>query len=131
VLDRAQARPHRSFLAAFRKRIVRRPKAHLVTSLLVLTILAGCGSLVRYNWDESRNPAGVPSKVISDMPRWAANSVERDNSAVSRDLIAHDLRTPKASADLEQMARRSANWPISRWFKASPGRPANHWKRPG
>jgi RND superfamily putative drug exporter len=102
--------PRRDLTARFwqrsGKRIVRRPKAHLVTSLLVLTILAGCGSLVRYNWDESKT---LPGSVESNLGYAALGRHFPLNATIPQYLVIsspHDLRTPKALADLEQMARR-------------------------
>ena len=47
-------------------RIVRRPKANLIASLLVLIILASCASLVRYNYDDRKIlPSSVPSALPS------------------------------------------------------------------
>jgi RND superfamily putative drug exporter len=44
--------------------IVRRPKAHLVASLLVLIIVAGCASLVRDNYDDRKT---LPDSVESNL----------------------------------------------------------------
>ena len=55
---RGWVKPRRELTARFWRRsgirIVRRPKAHLVASLLVLAILASCASLVHYNYDDRK-----------------------------------------------------------------------------
>ena len=55
---RGWVKPRRELTARFWRRsgirIVRRPKAHLVASVLVLVILASCAGLVRYNYDDRK-----------------------------------------------------------------------------
>lgn len=87
-------------------RIVRRPTVHLVASALVLAILAGCAGLVRYNYDDRKSvPASAPSSI-----GYAAleNHFPANQSIPEFILIKspHDLRTPRALADLEQLAQR-------------------------
>ena len=59
---RGWVKPRRELTTRFWRRsgirIVRRPKAHLVGSLLVLVILASCATLVHYNYDD-RKAAGT------------------------------------------------------------------------
>jgi RND superfamily putative drug exporter len=92
-------------------RIVRRPKAHLVASLLVLVILAGCAGLVHYNYDDRKalGPS-APSSV-----GYAALERHFDVAQAIPSYILiqspHDLRTPQALADMEQMAQRVSQLP--------------------
>ncbi|MBB5167617.1 RND family transporter [Mycobacterium sp. AZCC_0083] len=92
-------------------RIVRRPQRHLVFSLVVLLILAGCATLVRYNYDDRTTlPASAQSNVgYAVMERHFAV-----NSLIPQYLLVqspHDLRTPEALADLEEMASRVSQLP--------------------
>jgi putative drug exporter of the RND superfamily len=92
-------------------RIVRRPKAHLVASLMVLIILAGCGTLARYNYDDRKN---LPDSTQSNLGYAAVDHHFQLNSTIPQYLFIqspHDLRTPKALADLEQMAQRVSQLP--------------------
>lgn len=92
-------------------RIVRRPVPHLVGSLLVLALLAGLGTFANYNYDDRKVlAASAPSSV-----GYAA--LER-HFPISRSIpeyilvqSPHDLRTPRALADLEQLAARVAQLP--------------------
>jgi putative drug exporter of the RND superfamily len=92
-------------------RIVRRPKTHLVASLLVLAILAGCAGLVHYNYDDRKalGPS-APSSV-----GYAALERHFDVAQAIPSYILiqspHDLRTPQALADMEQMAQRVSQLP--------------------
>jgi putative drug exporter of the RND superfamily len=93
------------------KRIVRRPAVYLVASLVVLTILAGCGSLVVYNWDQSKT---LPDTIESNRGYAAASHHFPLNVTIPQYLVIqspHDLRSPKALADLEQMAARVSQLP--------------------
>ena len=92
-------------------RIVRRPKANLVASLIVLLILAGCVGVVRYNWDDRK---ALPDSVESSVGYSAVNRRFPLNSMIPQYLFiesSHDLRTPEALADLEQMTQRVSQLP--------------------
>jgi putative drug exporter of the RND superfamily len=92
-------------------RIVRRPRAHLVASLLVLLILAGCVGAVRYNYDDRK---ALPDSAASSSGYVAMAQHFPLNSIIPQYLFIqspHDLRTPKALADLEQMAQRISQLP--------------------
>ncbi|MCT7658838.1 MMPL/RND family transporter [Mycobacterium deserti] len=112
---RGWVKPRRELTARFWRRsgvrIVRRPKAHLVASVLVLLILAGCAGLVNYNYDD-RKALGpeAPSSV-----GYAALERHFDVSQAIPTYILvqspRDLRTPRALADLEQMAQRVSQLP--------------------
>ena len=65
---RGWIKPRRDLTTRFWRRsgirIVRRPKTHLVASLIVLIILASCASLARYNYDDRKTlPGSVESAV--------------------------------------------------------------------
>jgi RND superfamily putative drug exporter len=112
---RGWVKPRRELTARFWRRsgirIVRRPKVHLVASVLVLVILASCASLVHYNYDDRRalGPS-APSSV-----GYAALERHFDVSQAMPVYILvqspRDLRTPQALADLEQMAQRVSQLP--------------------
>jgi putative drug exporter of the RND superfamily len=92
-------------------RIVRRPKAHLVASVLVLMILASCASLVRFNYDDRK---ALPSSAPSSIGYAALDHHFPVNQSIPEYILVqspHDLRTPKALADLEQMADRVSQLP--------------------
>src|SRR5271156_74555 len=92
-------------------RIVRRPKTHLVASLIVLAILASCASLARYNYDDRKT---LPGSVDSAVGFAALDRHLPVNSILPQYLFIqspNDLRTPEALADLELMARRIAQVP--------------------
>ncbi|MGA8330630.1 MAG: MMPL family transporter, partial [Mycobacterium sp.] len=92
-------------------RIVRRPKTHLVASLLVLAILASCSAFVSYNYDDRKAlGASAPSSV-------GYTALDRHfpvNQSIPEYILIespHDLRNPQALADLEQMADRVSQLP--------------------
>ena len=92
-------------------RIVRRPKANLVASLMVLLILAGCLCVVRYNYDDRRT---LPDSVESSIGYAAMDRHFSLSSMIPQYLLIqsrHDLRTPEALADMEQMAQRMSQLP--------------------
>lgn len=92
-------------------RIVRRPKTHLVASLLVLTALASCVSLVRFNYDDRK---ALPQSVESTQGYDILGRHFPVNSSIPEYLLVvspHDLRTPQALGDLEQMAQRVSQLP--------------------
>ena len=92
-------------------RIVRRPTANLVASLLVLAILAGCLGAVRYNYDDRK---ALPSSVESSVGYAAMDRHFDLSSMIPQYLLIqspHDLRTPQALADMEQMTQRISQLP--------------------
>ncbi|MBV9321653.1 MAG: RND family transporter, partial [Mycobacterium sp.] len=92
-------------------RIVRRPITHLMASLIVLIILAGCAGLARYNYDDRKT---LPASVESAVGYEALARHFPVNTLIPQYLFVqspHDLRTPKALADLEEMARRVSQLP--------------------
>jgi RND superfamily putative drug exporter len=112
---RGWVKPRRELTARFWRRsgirIVRRPVAHLVASVLVLAILASCAIFAKYNYDDRKVvAASAPSSV-----GYAA--LERHfpiSQSIPEYILVqspHDLRTPRALADLEQLASRVAQLP--------------------
>ena len=112
---RGWVKPRRELTARWWRRsgarIVRRPVPHLVGSLLVLALLAGIAVFADYNYDDRKVvPASAPSSI-----GYAA--LERHfpiNRSIPEYILVqspHDLRTPRALADLEQMASRVAQLP--------------------
>ena len=86
--------------------IVRRPKTHLAASALVLIILASCAGLAHYNYDDRKT---LPPSVESSIGYAALDRHFSTNMIIPEYLFIdspHDLRTPQALADLEQMAQR-------------------------
>lgn len=112
---RGWVKPRRELTARFWRRsgirIVRRPVPHLVASLLVLVLLASFAVFARFNYDDRKAvAASAPSSV-----GYAA--LERHfpvSQSIPQYILVqspHDLRTPRALADLEQMASRIAQLP--------------------
>ena len=82
-------------------RIVRRPKIHLVASLIVLVILASSAMLMKFNYDDLKT---VPQDVESVRGYEAMNRHFPQNSMTPMMLFVQsskDLRSPSALADLE------------------------------
>jgi RND superfamily putative drug exporter len=112
---RGWIKPNKDFTTGFWRRsgmrIVRRPKVHLFASLMVLIILASCASLARYNYDDRKT---LPGTVESGVGYTALDRHFPINTTIPQYLLIqspHDLRTPKALADLEQMAQRISQLP--------------------
>lgn len=112
---RGWVKPRRELTARFWRRsgirIVRRPTAHLVASVLMLALLAGCAVFAHYNYDDRKSvAASAPSSI-----GYAA--LERHfpiSQSIPEYILVEsprDLRTPQALADLEQMAARVAQLP--------------------
>jgi putative drug exporter of the RND superfamily len=112
---RGWVKPRRELTARFWRRsgirIVRRPSVHLVASLLVLIILASCAGLVRYNYDDRK---ALASSAPSSIGYTALDRHFPVNQSIPEYILVqspHDLRTPQALADLEQMADRVSQLP--------------------
>ncbi|GAB7141818.1 RND family transporter [Mycobacterium riyadhense] len=92
-------------------RIVRRPRIHLAGSLVVLIALAACLSAVRYNYDDLKS---MPEDVDSSRGYEVMNRHYPMNAMSPMMLFiqsSHDLRTPAALGDLEQVATRVSQTP--------------------
>ena len=112
---RGWAKPRRDLTGRFWRRsgirIVRRPVINLVVSLVILVILASTSVLATYNFDDRKAlPAASASiqgydaisrhfPLTASLPQYILISSPRD------------LRTPKALADLEQLAYRVSQVP--------------------
>jgi putative drug exporter of the RND superfamily len=91
--------------------IVRRPVVHLATSLVILLALASCAALIEFNYDDRKN---LPADAESNIGYEALDKHFPVSSAVQQFLLIQspqDLRTPKALADMEQMAQRVSQSP--------------------
>jgi RND superfamily putative drug exporter len=92
-------------------RIVRRPKTHLVASLIVLIALASCASLVRFNYDSRKT---LPQSAESARGYAVIGRHFPVNSSIPEYVLVSspaDLRTPRSLSDLEQMAQRISQLP--------------------
>ncbi|OFJ53167.1 MMPL family transporter [Mycolicibacterium grossiae] len=92
-------------------RIVRRPKTHLVASLLVLLALASCTTLMHFNYDDRKQ---LRDSADSSVGYAALDRHFSVNQTIPQYLFiqsSRDLRTPQALADLEQMAQRVSQVP--------------------
>ena len=99
------------------------PVRHLVASLIVLAILAGCVGAIKFNYDDRKN---LPADVDSNVGYAVMAQHFPVNSSIQQFILVQsprDLRSPKALADLEQMARRVSQVPgIAAVSAGSPGR---------
>jgi RND superfamily putative drug exporter len=107
---RGWAQPRRDLTSRFWRRsgirIVRRPKTHLVVSLVILTALASMVLLAKYNYDDRK---ALPASTESIRGYDAIGRHFSLNASLPQYILITsptDLRTPEALADLEQMAYR-------------------------
>ncbi len=112
---RGWVKPRRDLTTRFWRRsgvrIVRRPKIHLVGSVIVLIVLASCAGFIRFNYDDLKT---VPQDVDSAKGYTAMNRHFPMNAMTPMVLFIkspRDLRTPSALADIEMMSRRIAEMP--------------------
>lgn len=92
-------------------RIVRRPKAYLGVSLVILIALASCASLAHFNYDDRKQLSASEASSVGYAELERHFSV---NQTIPEYLFihsSHDLRTPRGLADLEQMAQRVSQIP--------------------
>jgi RND superfamily putative drug exporter len=92
-------------------RIVRKPVIHLVASLTVLLILAGCSMFTNFNYDDSKT---LPKDVESSIGYDTLAQHFPLNATIPEYLVVHsdqDLRTPPALVDLKQMEQRVSQLP--------------------
>lgn len=113
--QRGWVQPRRELTSRFWRRsgirIVRRPKIHLAASMVVLLALAACAGLVRFNYDDRQQ---LPDSKDSSIGYAALDEHFSVNQTIPQYLFIqspHDLRTPRALADLEQMAQRVSQVP--------------------
>jgi putative drug exporter of the RND superfamily len=112
---RGWIKPRRDLTTRFWRRtgtrIVRKPRIHLVGSLIVLIALASCATLVQFNYDDLKT---MPDTVDSSKGYEAMNRHFPQNMMTPMVLFIkspRDLRTASALADLEQMAARVSQLP--------------------
>jgi len=112
---RGWVKPRRDLTSRFWKRsgirIVRRPVGHLVVSLVILLVLAGTASLAQYNYDDRK---ALPPTTETIRGYDAITRHFSINASLPQYILVQsprDLRTPKALADMEQMANRVSQLP--------------------
>lgn len=93
-------------------RIVKRPRMYLATSLAILLALAGCATLIKYNYDDRKN---LPADAESNLGYDALTRHFPVSTTMQQFIMVYapdvDLRAPKSLADLEQMAERISQVP--------------------
>ena len=91
--------------------IVRRPKAHLAISLTILIALGACALFMHPTYNDRMQ---LPGSAESNLG-YSAMAAHFSTSTLLPEYIyihsPHDLRTPQALADMEQMAQRVAQLP--------------------
>jgi RND superfamily putative drug exporter len=112
---RGWIKPRRDLTTQFWRRsgirIVRRPVSHLIGSLTVLLILAGCAMFARFNFDDSKT---LPHSVESSVGYKTLAEHFPLNATIPEYLVvqsSQDLRKPPALVDLKQMEQRVAHLP--------------------
>ncbi|OBK41728.1 hypothetical protein A5658_17735 [Mycobacterium sp. 1245111.1] len=112
---RGWVEPRRELTAPFWRRsgirIVRRPRVHLLASLIVLGLLASCAGLIRYNYDDRK---ALSASAPSSLGYAALDRHFPVNQSIPEYIFVQspqDLRNPQALADLEQMADRVSQLP--------------------
>jgi len=91
--------------------IVRKPVPLLATSLVILLSLAACSLLTKFNWDDRKN---LPDDAASNHAYQVMNKHFPISGTLQQFLFIQsptDLRSPKALADMEQMAQRITQLP--------------------
>lgn len=112
---RGWARPRKDLTSRFWKRsgirIVRRPVANLLASLGILVVLASSAGFATYNYDDRK---ALPPSSASIRGYDAITRHFPLNASLPQYILIQsprDLRTPKALADMEQMANRVSQVP--------------------
>lgn len=115
VGPRGWVKPRRELTARLWRRsgirIVRRPVVHLVASVLVLALLAGLALMARYNYDDRKVVAASASSSVGYAALERHFPISQSIPEYILIQSPHDLRTPRALADLEQLASRVAQLP--------------------
>ncbi|MGA9489403.1 MAG: RND family transporter [Mycobacterium sp.] len=108
-------KPRRDATTRFWRRlgihIVRRPVSHLVGSLVVLAILAGCAFLAHFNYDDSKT---LPQSVESAVGYRTLGHHFPLNATIPEYLVIqseHDLRKPANLSALNQLEQRVRQMP--------------------
>lgn len=112
---RGWVKPRRDVTGRFWRRsgihVVRRPVAHLAGSLVILVALASCAAMVKYNYDDRK---ALPADSSSNRGYEAMDKHFPISQTLQQFILIEspqDLRTPKALADMEQMAQRVSQLP--------------------
>jgi len=112
---RGWARPRRDLTGRFWRRsgirIVRRPVINLAVSLVILVILASTAALATYNYDDRK---ALPAASASIQGYDAISRHFPLNASLPQYILIsspQDLRTPRALADMEQLAYRVSQIP--------------------
>jgi RND superfamily putative drug exporter len=112
---RGWIKPRRDLTTRFWRRsgirIVRRPVSHLIGSLTVLIILAGCATFARFNYDDSKT---LPHSVESSVGYRTLAEHFPLNATIPEYLVvqsSQDLRKPPSLVDLKQMEQRVGQLP--------------------
>ena len=107
-------------------RIVRRPRAHLVASLMVLIVLAGCVEPGPLQLRRSQDAAGFRRKLRRICRDGAPFPVELDRFPSTCSSSRHTTCGRRRPLPIWSRWRSgSASFPASRWSGASPGRRVN------
>jgi RND superfamily putative drug exporter len=117
-------KPRRDLTTSFWERsgirIVRRPVTHLVGSLTVLIILAGCATFARFNYDDNKT---LPHSVESSVGYATLARHFPLNATIPEYLVVQspqDLRKPDALSDLKQMEQRVTQLPDIATIRGAP-----------
>jgi RND superfamily putative drug exporter len=113
---RGWIKPRKDMTGRFWRRsgvhIARRPRVHLAVSLVILVALAAMVSLAKYNYDDRKTlPPDSPSNrgyTAMDAHFPVASTLQQFLMVTSPNV---DLRSPRALADLEQLAHRVSALP--------------------
>lgn len=113
---RGWVKPRKDMTGRFWRRsgiqIARKPKGHLLVSLVILVALAGCTLLVKFNYDDRKT---LPPDAPSNLGYQALDAHFPVSSTLQQFVLIQapdtDLRSPKALADLEQLAARVGQLP--------------------
>ena len=112
---RGWAKPRRDLTTQFWRRsgirLVRRPVAYLLASIVVLAALASTATLADYNYDDRKS---LPASSASIRGYDAISAHFPLNASLPQYIVItspNDLRTPKALADMEQLAQRVSQLP--------------------
>ncbi|MCB0933695.1 MAG: RND family transporter [Mycobacterium sp.] len=112
---RGWVKPRRDLTGRFWKRsgirIVRHPKVNLLVSLVILAALASTSALAHYNYDDRKV---LPAASASIEGYDAISRHFPLNASLPQYILItspHDLRTPQALADMEEMAQRVSQLP--------------------
>jgi RND superfamily putative drug exporter len=108
---RGWIKPRKDMTGRFWRRsgvhIARRPKVHLLVSLVILISLAATVTLVKFNYDDRKT---LPPDAPSNLGYTAMDAHFPVASTLQQFLVikspTEDLRTPRSLADLEQLANR-------------------------